>query len=533
MTRIGYQESETIEFKESFSELDAGGETIVGFANKGGGDLYFGVKNNGDLIGMLSVADSTLIQIAQKLSDNIEPQLVININKEVVGSKEIVHIKVSQSSTPYHTYKGKPYIRIANTTREMKQSEYTKRLIQYGTSNKDYSSQTLEEAKMTDLSEDAIQEVRKLLTQSGRYDVKIASLSDEQLLKDLLLIRDGKFTVAALILLGSQEGVAKHLPYSEVRYGYKSDESEVRNQDTAIFKEGYFLFYNKIWEKIQARNITLSIPLGMRLIEKKAFDELSIREAINNAIAHRDYQSSGSTIIMQYQKRIVIKSPGGFPEGVTVENILEETRPRNKLLADMLFKCELVEQFGNGVNLMFRNQLSLGKNPPSFNRSTATSVELELDGSIQDEEFAKYVLRVANEKDKILNDAELIVLSKIKSGIAVEDNGVLMGLLQLSLIEKTGYSTYMLSKSYYIDTNQESTYTRTKGFTWTRQKELILEHLKHFGKGTKKDFAGIFEYKLPSEHISNLITDLKRKGRIEYIGKPKSSNGYWTLVRQK
>lgn len=530
MTEIGYQESETIEFKESLSELDSGGETIVGFANKEGGDLYFGIKNNGDIKGISSVADSTLTQLAQKLSDNIEPQLVIKINKETVNTKEIIHIKVGPSPTPYHTYKGKPYIRVANTTRDMKQAEYTKRLIRYGISNKDYTSQVLEEAQMGDLSKEAITEVRKLLMQSGRYDVDIDGLSDEQLLKDLLLIRDGKITIAAIILLGTLEGVAKYLPYSEVRYGYKTDESEVRNQDTAVFKEGYFLFYNKIWEKIQARNITLSIPLGMRLVEKKAFDEMSIREGINNALAHRDYQITGSTIIMQYQKKIVIKNPGGFPDGVTIDNILEETRPRNKLLADILFKCELVEQFGNGVNLMYRNQLSLGKNPPNFNRSTGTSIEPELDGSIQDEEFAKYVLRIANEKNKILNDEELIMLNKIKSGIDIEENRVLNELLQFGLIEKTGYSTYMLSKQYYLDTNQEAIYTRTKGFTWTRQKELILEHLKYFGKGTKKEFAGIFEYKLMPAHISNLINDLKEKGKIKYIGKPKSSDGYWVLI---
>lgn len=530
MTKIGCQESETTEFKESLSELNSGGETIVGFANKGGGDLYFGVKNNGEIIGVPSVVDSTLIQLAQKLSDNIEPQLVIKITKKTFGNKELIHIKVAQSPTPYHNYKGRPYIRIANTTRDMKQAEYTKRLVQYGISNRDYTSQVLEDAKIGDLSKEAITEVRKLLAQSGRYDVDIDDLSDEQLLKDLLLSRDGKITIAAIILLGTQEGVATYLPYSEVRYGYKTDESEIRNQDTAVFKEGYFLFYNKIWGKIQARNITLSIPLGMRLVEKKAFDELSIREAINNAIAHRDYQAAGSTIIMQYQKKILIKNPGGFPDGVTIDNILEETRPRNKLLADILFKCELVEQFGNGVNLMYRNQLSLGKNPPNFSRSTSTSVELELDGSIQDEEFAKYVLRVANEKNKILNDEELIMLNKIRSGIGVEENQVLRELLQLGLIEKTGYSTYMLSKPYYLDTNQEVIYTRTKGFTWTRQKELILEHLKHFEKGTKKDFAGIFEYKLTPEHISNLINDLKRKGKIKYIGKPKSSGGYWVLI---
>lgn len=370
MIKIGLSESEIVEFKVSLSELEAGGETICGFTNQKGGTLYFGIKNNGDVVGIQKIAEKTLIDVAQFIFDNLEPQKILSVTKEVISGLEVIKVVVDKSPTPYHTFRKKPYIRIGVSTKLMPQEEYQHRLMYYKSTNKDYSSTTLTDFGILDLSPEALLELRKLLIESARYEVDIARLSDEQLLKDLLLIQDGKLTIAALILLATEATLSKTLPYAEIRFGYKVNETEIRNQDTVIFKEGYLLYYNKIWEKIQARNLNISIPLGMRVIERRAFDEQSICEALNNAVIHRDYLLSESSFVMQYPTKIVIKSPGGFPEGITIQNIISESKPRNKLVADILFKCELVEQFGNGVNLMYKNQLSLGKNPPNYKNST-------------------------------------------------------------------------------------------------------------------------------------------------------------------
>lgn len=74
MVKIGFSESETVEFKESLSELESGGEAICGFANQNGGVLYFGIKNNGDVIGIQSIVETTLRDVSQYLFDNLEPQ---------------------------------------------------------------------------------------------------------------------------------------------------------------------------------------------------------------------------------------------------------------------------------------------------------------------------------------------------------------------------------------------------------------------------------------------------------------------------
>ena len=258
----------------------------------------------------------------------------------------------------------------------------------------------------------------------------------------------------------------------------------------------------------------------MLLLERKAFEEESIREAVNNALIHRDYQVAQSIFLFQYQTSIKIKSPGGFVEGVNINNILDESKPRNKLIADVLFKCDLVEQFGSGVNLMFKNQLKLGKLPPNFQESDANQVTLKLDGNIQDVEFAKYVLKIADEKQKILTDQELLLLYHIKENKKVKSSTITKNLLDLGIIEKIGYGKWILSSKYYADMKQRGKYTRQKGLSKERNKELILQHLRDYSEGsTKQDLLSVFNNELSWWQIWTLLNQLRKEEKVYFDGK--------------
>lgn len=518
------RESETLEYKETLAEIDDAGETICGFANKSGGVLYFGVKNNGEVLGIGNITEKTIRDVSQSLFDNFEPRLYFSIEEE----NNTIKISVQKSAQPVYTFKGKPFVRVGVTTKKMSQEEYQRRLIYFKSTNKDISSNALPGVVMSDLSQEGINELRFLLKNSNRYSVDIDKLSDDQLLKDLLLTRDGGFTIASLVLLGKEGSLARELPYSEIRYGYKLNPEEIQNQDMEIFRGGYLTYYKKIWEKINSRNINVSITYNLRTVEKRAFDELTIREAVNNAIAHRDYLSSSSTLLLQYPYKLDIISPGGFPDGVNPGNIINETKPRNKLIADILFKCGMVEQFGNGVNLMYKNQLSLGKFPPNYSNSDDNKVELNLDGKIQDEEFARYVLAVSEGKGKELSDRELILLNDIRVGKKIFPNGLTDSLMDIGLIEKVGRGKYILSKRYYQDTNQRWEYTRKKGLSTEKNKELILEHIRNFGGGKKEDFINLFQ-DLSESQIGWLLDSLKESGQIKFDGPRRSRAGRWVL----
>ncbi len=530
MNNTEQKESEELEFKESLAEINKAGEVLCSFVNQTGGTLYFGVRNNGKVLGLKYVVEKTLRDITNTLVDNMEPQMPLSVTKEIYKGETVIKIIVSKSPKPMHTFKGKPYIRIGPVTKKMSQNEYQRRLIYHQTVNKDYSSNILSEAKIEDLSVVAIKKLRYRLKESGRYKTNIEKMTTRQLLKNLLLLRDQSLTIAAMILLGKEDSLARYLPYCEIRYGYRTGDDEIRNQDMEIFKGGYFLYYMKLWEKIDSRNINISVPYKMRLVEKKAFDGETIREAVNNAVIHRDYLISGSTLVIQYPYRIVVTSQGGFPDGVTTENIINETKPRNKLVADILFKCEMVEQFGSGVNLMYKNQLSLGKLPPNFHKSDENHVELELDGKIQDEEFAKYVLTIAEERNKNLNDKELIILNRIKNSKKIESGIITDNLLDLELIEKIGTNKYMLSKQYYVDTKQRWKYTKKRGLSNERNRELILQHLRNFGPSKKEDFLKMFQYSLTDRQVDWLLVSLKEDNKIKFAGLPRSRSAKWEII---
>jgi len=116
----------------------------------------------------------------------------------------------------------------------------------------------LDGANLNDLSPKALEILRNLLQESGRYKVNIDKLSNKQLLTNLLLMQGNKLTVAALVLLGKEASLPLYLPQAEVRYGYKTSEDEIRNEDTEIYTGGYLLYYQSIWEKINIRNLTLN-----------------------------------------------------------------------------------------------------------------------------------------------------------------------------------------------------------------------------------------------------------------------------------
>ena len=114
----------------------------------------------------------------------------------------------------------------------------------------------------------------------------------------------------------------------------------------------------------------------------------SYERRLNNAVAHRDYRQASETFILQFQDKLVVKNAGGFPIGVTQQNLLGvQSTPRNRLLADVLSKTGIVERSGQGVDKIFRNMLSEGKELPDYSHSDKFRVELHLSSVVKDVAF--------------------------------------------------------------------------------------------------------------------------------------------------
>ena len=118
------QESETLEYKESLSAKEEAGKDLCALANKNGGILYFGVKNNGDIRGIQDANDKTIRELAKFFDDNIQPKLYPTISIEDFDGKNLIKVEVEKSLTPYHAFRHVSYIRVASASQQITQPEY-------------------------------------------------------------------------------------------------------------------------------------------------------------------------------------------------------------------------------------------------------------------------------------------------------------------------------------------------------------------------------------------------------------------------
>ena len=253
----------------------------------------------------------------------------------------------------------------------------------------DFSEQICKGATIDHLDSEAIEKFRSLWERnSGNEALAYSSVS--QLLSDAELVFGSEITYAALILLGKRQAVRAFLPQAEIVFEYRSNEEPGPAQQRIEYTQGFLLFFDELWNTINLRNDKQHFQDGFVMLGVPTFNEKVVREAVLNAVAHRDYKSAGSIFVRQFSRKIEVQSPGGFPFGISAENILWKQHPRNRRIAEVFLRCGLVERSGQGANLMFKETICQGKSLPNFDHTDETQVFLTLPGDIQDANFCVF-----------------------------------------------------------------------------------------------------------------------------------------------
>ena len=184
-----------------------------------------------------------------------------------------------------------------------------------------------------------------------------------------------------------------------------------------------------------------------------------------NAVSHRDYRRGESIFIRQFPNNIEIISPGGFPPGITVDNILWNQSPRNRLIAEVLQKCGMVERSGQGADLMFRESIEEGKLPPDFSGTDDHKVFLNINGEVQEPQFLRFMELIRNQTATSFKLDDLFVLSLVHRNLKIpnEMRKSRESLMELGVIERIGRKKYILSRRYYRFVGKKGIYTCTKG----------------------------------------------------------------------
>jgi ATP-dependent DNA helicase RecG len=398
-----------------------------------------------------------------------------------------------------------PLMRVGEELKPMSDEVYLKIINEQ---EPDFSQQFCEGLRVTDLDEKAISILK------GKYALKqnnpiFKTLSNEQLLSDLDLLKNGKLTNAALILLAKKEVLNEKLPQAAVMLEYRNSENQIPFDNRIPFSEPFFILIDELWSIINLRNGSFPIQDGAYIFTVPYFNEEVIRESINNAITHRDYRKTSEIVVKQFPQRLDIINAGGFPTGVNLENLLKTpSTPRNRLLADVLQKTGIVERSGQGVDKIFYNTLIEGKAEPNYSKSDDFQVNLKLSAVIEDRAFALFIVAVQEglpETEK-LSVLEVITLNMIKKNVAKKslDSEIVSKLLEKKLIEKRGQTNalyYILSKDYYEFTDEKAKYYNLQELDDNQVLTTVLQFLTKEGKAKMKDFVGLFEDKLSRKQV--------------------------------
>lgn len=393
----------------------------------------------------------------------------------------------------------------------------------------DFSADICDGITINDLDPEAIRILKqKYATKQKNPD--FLTLPDEQVLSDLNLIKDGKITNAALILVGKESVLNNRMPQASVVLEFRKSESLVPYTNRQVYGQPFYKMIDLLWHDIDLRNDKIDVNENSYIFNIPYFNEEVIREAINNAISHRDYRRTSETVIKQYPQKMIVMNAGGFPLGVTIDNLLRvQSTPRNRLLADVLAKTGIVERSGQGVDKIYKNTLSEGKDEPDYSHSDPFRVELHLSAVIKDKAFALFLdseQRDLPEEDR-LSVFEVIALNHIRESKSKNvEKDMLKTLLDRGLIEKRGKTRgtyYILSKSYYEFCDNTGEYSKRDDWGIEQVLSVIMPHMTKFKSAKMKDFVSLLDGHLTRRQVRLVITQLVEGHYMEKEGEGAST----------
>ena len=383
-----------LEFKEAKHNFhfDKLVEYCVALANEGGGKIIFGVTDRRprSIVGALAFAepDRTESGLHQRLSHRIPVEELVLPEGRVL----IVHVPSRLPGAPWHL-DGRYLKRAGDELTGMGEAELKAIFAETGP---DFSAELCAGAGLQALSPGAIALFRERWAQKT-HDPRKAAWTDTDTLTNAELMVDGQMTYAALILFGTRAALGRWLAQAELVFEYRSSEASGPAADREEYREGFLTWQDALWAKINLRNDRQSYQDDFFRMDLPTFDEVPVREAILNAVAHRDYRLGGSVFVRQYPKRLEIVNPGGLPPGITPDNIIDQQNPRNRRLAEALAKCGLIERSGQGMNLMYETAIRQGKPLPSFAGTASHEVRLTLEGGVRNPAFVRFMERLGDD----------------------------------------------------------------------------------------------------------------------------------------
>lgn len=359
-----YKETEQVELKKSLAHLDSSIRTICAFLNHEGGSIYFGIDNDGKVVGQ-PATDNNLKKISQKIRSRIKPEILPKIEEKNICSKPVIKITVEKKEHTLFYCDGVVYTRCGTETVKMPPGEIEDRILKRKRVN--WEKQICRNANFDDLNIDTIKRFIELAKDNNRLSINNEKI--ELILKKLELLQDGRLTNAAILVFGKEP--FQFFPNTTIKCGrFKNKKKEefidMKDYNSNLFEnlENVMMFLKnhlRIGAKIKGllREEKWEIPLD------------ALRESVLNAIIHRDYYANSFVYIKFYDDSIVIANPGILPRELSIEDLYKEheSKLRNPIVGNVFYMAGFVDVWGRGILNILDLMKKEGLDYPRFEES--------------------------------------------------------------------------------------------------------------------------------------------------------------------
>lgn len=400
--------------------------------------------------------------------------------------------------------------------------------------NPDWSAEICPEATIDDLDSEAILRARELYTvKNPSKKEEIQSRDDVTFLNKAKITIHWKITNTAILLLWKPESEPLLSPaIAKISWILRNrDWIEV---DYQHFSCPFILTINEVCAKIRNLKYRYIVKDSLFPEEVDKYDSYTIREALNNCIAHQDYTMWWKINIVENEDSLVFSNSWSFiPE--TIENVIESDSPsdyyRNRFLADAMVNLNMIDTIWSWIKRMFILQREKLFPLPEYNISK-DKVSVTIIGKVLDINYARKLAKIPN-----LSLVDIMLLDKVQKWKTLTKDEV-KALRKKNLIEWKS-PNFIISSDVANETDQKSEYIQLRWIDDEYSKKIIIDYIKEFWRATRKGLEKTLISKLPDvlsekqkkDKIKNLLQSLKKEGKI--IVDENSKGRAWILVSSK
>jgi ATP-dependent DNA helicase RecG len=541
--RIARGEGFVTEFKgeerEPFNDRDLV-EAVVCQANGHGGILLVGVEDDSRITGARprhgTYTDPRRVEAL--VANCTVPSCPVECNTVTVDAREILVIEIPDgrpvTSTNGGVHKrratdihGQPQC-LPFLAHEMQSREASRGAL-------DHSALVVADAQWSDLDPLEFERLRQTVGRNrGRADASLLSLSDVELVKALGLgegnNRIERVRIAGLLMLGKEESLQRLLPTHEVAFQVLTGSRVAAND---FFRFPLVRSVDEVTKRFDARNQEEEIEVGPVRAGIPDYSPSGFREALHNALVHRDYTRKGAIHVQWRDEAIEISSPGGFPDDVRLDNLLVTApQPRNPVLADAFKRIGLVERTGRGIDTIFEGQLRYGRPAPDYSASTHGTVQVTLPGGPANLALARFIIErdslrhpVTVDEMLIVNtiDRERLITAARAADLTQRSEGAAKAILErlvesgvLEARSERRERVYHFSAATYRALGTPAAHIRLHGIEPIQQERMILQYVDTNKRITRSQVADLCQ--LGSREASAILGRLVRRGELVLRG---------------